>query len=39
VDWVVAKPFTADRITELLKEMSSHGEAKRQSTLTTVAAA
>ena len=39
VDWVVAKPFTADRIAELLKEMSHHGEVTRRSTLRTVAAA
>jgi len=37
VDWVVAKPFTADRISELIKEISTHGRAQRTG-FSTVAA-
>jgi signal transduction histidine kinase/CheY-like chemotaxis protein len=38
VDWVVAKPFTADRISELVREISRMGGPTRQSSLATVAA-
>jgi len=37
VDWVVAKPFTADRISELIKEISTHGRSPRTG-FSTVAA-
>ena len=39
VDWVVAKPFTADRIAELVKEINrQRGGAGKQTTIATVAA-
>jgi len=38
VDWVVAKPFTADRIAELVREISRLGGAARQTSLATAAA-
>ncbi len=38
VEWVVAKPFTADRITELVREISKLGSAGRQSSMATAAA-
>jgi signal transduction histidine kinase/ActR/RegA family two-component response regulator len=38
VDWVVAKPFTADRIAGLVREISSRGSATRSNTLATAAA-
>jgi signal transduction histidine kinase/ActR/RegA family two-component response regulator len=37
VDWVVAKPFTADRISDLIKEISTHGRTQRTG-FSTVAA-
>jgi signal transduction histidine kinase/ActR/RegA family two-component response regulator len=37
VDWVVAKPFTADRISDLIKEISTQGRAQRTG-FSTVAA-
>lgn len=37
VDWVVAKPFTADRISELIKEISTQGGSHRPG-FSTVAA-
>ena len=38
VNWVVAKPFTADRIVELVQEISSLGGAGRPSSFSTAAA-
>ncbi|HSK65237.1 MAG TPA: response regulator, partial [Pyrinomonadaceae bacterium] len=38
VNWVVAKPFTADRIVELVREISSLGGAARSSSFSIVAA-
>jgi len=38
VDWVVAKPFTADRIAELVCEITSRSCAIRNETVTTAAA-
>jgi CheY-like chemotaxis protein len=38
VDWVVAKPFTADRIAELVREISSRQGAARKENVSTVAA-
>jgi CheY-like chemotaxis protein len=39
VDWVVAKPFTADRISELVKDIGRHrGGAERRNSLATAAA-
>jgi len=38
VNWVVAKPFTADRIVELVHEIRRLGSAARPSSFSTVAA-
>jgi signal transduction histidine kinase/CheY-like chemotaxis protein len=38
VDWVVAKPFTADRIAELVREINSRQAAARAKNVSTVAA-
>ncbi len=38
VDWVVAKPFTADRIAELVREINRRGGATPENTLATAAA-
>ena len=38
VDWVVAKPFTADRIAELVREISSRHDVARKANVSTVAA-
>ena len=38
VDWVVAKPFTADRIAELVREINCRQAAAREETVATVAA-
>ena len=38
VNWIVAKPFTADRIVELVQEIASVGEPARASSFSTVAA-
>jgi signal transduction histidine kinase/CheY-like chemotaxis protein len=38
VDWVIAKPFTADRIAELVKEINSRSGAALQSSVAGVAA-
>src|SRR5258705_11270067 len=38
VDWVIAKPFTADRISELVKEINRPGAAARQNSFAIVAA-
>ena len=38
VNWIVAKPFTADRIVELVQEIGSLGGAARASSFSTVAA-
>src|SRR5215217_7562586 len=38
VDWVVAKPFTADRISELVREINTIGGGAPQSSLATAAA-
>ena len=38
VDWVVAKPFTADRIAELVREINCRQATARQENLATVAA-
>ena len=39
VDWVVAKPFTADRISELVKDIGRHrGGSERRNSLATAAA-
>ena len=38
VDWVVAKPFTADGIAELVREINRRGGATRETTLATAAA-
>jgi CheY-like chemotaxis protein len=38
VNWVVAKPFTADRIVELVQEINSLGGTTRPSSFSTVAA-
>ena len=38
VDWVVAKPFTADRIAELVREIHSRQHAARGENVSTVAA-
>jgi DNA-binding response OmpR family regulator len=39
VDWVVAKPFTADRIAELVGEINSRQSSARVKNVSTVAAA
>jgi len=38
VDWVVAKPFTADRIAELVREINCRQDAARVENVSTVAA-
>jgi signal transduction histidine kinase/CheY-like chemotaxis protein len=38
VDWVIAKPFTADRICELVQEIRRHRHANEPKSLSTVAA-
>jgi hypothetical protein len=38
VNWVVAKPFTADRISELVREINGAGGGAPQSSLATAAA-
>ena len=38
VDWVVAKPFTADRIAELVREINCRQDAARAENVSTVAA-
>ena len=38
VDWVIAKPFTADRIAELVREINSRTSAAREKNLSTAAA-
>ena len=38
VDWVVAKPFTADRIAELVREINCRQVTAREETVATVAA-
>jgi len=38
VDWVVAKPFTADRIAELVREINCRQAAAREENVATVAA-
>jgi len=38
VDWVVAKPFTADRVAELVREISKREGPTRESSLATAAA-
>jgi signal transduction histidine kinase/CheY-like chemotaxis protein len=38
VNWIVAKPFTADRIVELVQEIGRLGEPARASSFSTVAA-
>jgi FixJ family two-component response regulator len=38
VDWVVAKPFTADRIAELVHEINCRQNAARAETVSTAAA-
>lgn len=38
VDWVIAKPFTADRITELVRELTQLSEAKKAKPFSTAAA-
>jgi signal transduction histidine kinase/CheY-like chemotaxis protein len=38
VDWVVAKPFTADRIAELVREINSRQNSARAENVSTVAA-
>ncbi len=38
VDWVIAKPFTADRISELVQEIRRHRHANEPKSLSTVAA-
>jgi signal transduction histidine kinase/CheY-like chemotaxis protein len=38
VDWVIAKPFTADRIVELVHEVDQLNAARSQNSLTTAAA-
>jgi len=38
VDWVVAKPFTADRIAELVREINSRPNSARAKNVSTVAA-
>jgi signal transduction histidine kinase/CheY-like chemotaxis protein len=38
VDWVIAKPFTADRIAELVREINSRTEVARVKNLSTAAA-
>ncbi len=38
VDWVIAKPFTADRIVELVREIARHRESTRAKSMSIVAA-
>ena len=38
VNWIVAKPFTADRITELVHEISRFTDPTREDSFSTVAA-
>jgi nitrogen-specific signal transduction histidine kinase/CheY-like chemotaxis protein len=38
VDWVIAKPFTAERIAELVREIVRHRESKKTKTMSNVAA-
>lgn len=38
VNWVIAKPFTADRIAELVRDIHRHREAARAKSLSNVAA-
>ncbi|HEU5460568.1 MAG TPA: response regulator [Pyrinomonadaceae bacterium] len=38
INWIVAKPFTADRITELVHEINRFTDAVRENSFTTVAA-
>jgi CheY-like chemotaxis protein len=38
VDWVVAKPFTADRVAELVREISTRGGTTRENSIATAAA-
>ena len=38
VDWVIAKPFTADRIAELVRDIASHHESTKPKSMSNVAA-
>ena len=38
VDWIIAKPFTADRIAELVREVEQLNATRRKSSVATVAA-
>jgi signal transduction histidine kinase/CheY-like chemotaxis protein len=38
VDWVIAKPFTADRITELVRDIARHRETAKAKSMSNVAA-
>jgi len=38
VDWVIAKPFTADRIAELVRDLARHRESTRAKSVSIVAA-
>jgi len=38
VDWVIAKPFTADRIVELVRDIARHRESTRAKSVSIVAA-
>ena len=38
VDWVIAKPFTADRIAELVRDIASHRESTKPKSMSNVAA-
>jgi signal transduction histidine kinase/CheY-like chemotaxis protein len=38
VDWVIAKPFTADRIAELVRDIGRHRESSRAKSVSIVAA-
>jgi signal transduction histidine kinase/CheY-like chemotaxis protein len=38
VDWVIAKPFTADRIVELVREIARHRESTKVKSMSNVAA-
>jgi len=38
VDWVIAKPFTADRVVELVRDIIRHRESTRAKSVSIVAA-
>jgi len=38
VDWVIAKPFTADRITELVRDIARRRESSKAKSVAIVAA-